>query len=161
MKALKKYAGYFASFGHVESGPVKENNHIIEMFAPGKHNDGLDNFYNEADIERILDDVKDSFSMELSAQSKENNAVEVIFEGKKFVTTGLQHSDEAWVKKEVESRGGELKGNFVVSLNYLIYNPDYGKTSKLVKAKEQIEKGKDVKIITLDDFKKALNKENA
>lgn len=60
----------------------------------------------------------------------------------------------------MESRGGELKGNFAVSLNYLIYNPDYGKTSKLVKAKEQIEKGKDVKIITLDVFKKALNKEN-
>ncbi len=161
MKALKIYAGYFASFGHVESGPVKENNHIIVMFAPGKHNDGLDKFYNEADIESILDDVKDSFTMKVSAHCKENNAEKVIFEGKKFVTTGLQDSDFRWVEKEVESRGGELKGNFVVSLNYLIYDPDYGKTSKLVKAMEQIDKGKDIKIITIDDFKKALNKENA
>ena len=50
---------------------------------------------------------------------------------------------------------------FADAFNYLIYDPDYGKTSKLVKAMEQIDKGKDIKIITIDDFKKALNKENA
>ena len=160
VKALKSYAGYFGSIGHVESGPVKDNNYIIVMFAPGKHNDELDKFYNEADIKRILDDVNERIAMESSAQFVENHTGEVIFEGKKFLTTGLQSDDEVWVKKEVESRGGELKNYFVVSLNYLIYNPAYGKTSKLVKVKEQIAKGKDIKIITLDDFKKALNKEN-
>lgn len=79
------------------------------------------------------------------------------FDGQKFVTTGLTAADDRWVKEQVESRGGEYKPKFVVSLNYLIYNPDYGhETVKYTKAKEQINKGKNVKIITLDEFKKIL-----
>lgn len=79
------------------------------------------------------------------------------FKGMKFVTTGLSVADEQWVMQQVESRGGDYKPKFVVSLNYLIYNPDYDhETVKLKKAKEQIGKGKDVKIITLDEFKDML-----
>lgn len=79
------------------------------------------------------------------------------FEGKKVVTTGLTAADERWVQEQVESRGGEYKPKFVVSLDYLIYNPDYDhETVKLIKAREQIEKGKNVKIITFDEFKKML-----
>lgn len=80
-----------------------------------------------------------------------------IFEGKKVVTTGLSAAEEKWVQRQVESRGGEYKRNFVVSLSYLIYNPDYGfETVKYTRAKEQIEKGKDVKIMTLDELKDML-----
>ena len=84
-------------------------------------------------------------------------AVVIDFAGKKFVTTGLSIDDEKWVKEEVESRGGEFKPKFVVSLNYLIYNPDYDhETTKYTRAKEQIEKGKPVQIITFEQFKKSL-----
>ena len=86
-----------------------------------------------------------------------NTTKEPPFDGQKFVTTGLTAADERWVQEQVESRGGEYKPKFVVSLNYLIYNPDYGhETVKYTKAKEQINKGKNVKIITLDEFKKIL-----
>lgn len=87
------------------------------------------------------------------AQTTKDNT----FEGKKVVTTGLSEAEEKWVKKQVESRGGELKRNFVVSLSYLIYNPEYGiETVKLKKAKELIENGKPVQIMTLEEFKKSL-----
>lgn len=76
------------------------------------------------------------------------------FKGKKFVTTGLLAEDEIWVRKVVEAGGGEYKRKFVVSLDYLIYNPDYEfETVKLTKAREQIEKGKTVEILTVEEFK--------
>ena len=50
-----------------------------------------------------------------------------------------------------------MKRKFVVSLNYLIYNPDYDhETVKYTRAKEQIEKGKPVEIITFKDFKNSI-----
>ncbi len=80
-----------------------------------------------------------------------------VFQGKKFVTTGLTAADERWVQQEVESRGGEYKPKFVVSLDFLIYNPDYDhETVKLTRAREQVEKGKPVHIITLEAFKKLI-----
>lgn len=86
-----------------------------------------------------------------------NYSATIDLEGMKFVTTGLTIDDERWVKEQVESRGGEYKPKFVVSLNYLIYNPDYDhETVKYTRAKEQIDKGKDVKIITFDEFKDML-----
>ena len=86
-----------------------------------------------------------------------NTTKEPPVDGQKFVTTGLTAADERWVQEQVESRGGEYKPKFVVTLDYLIYNPDYDhETVKYTRAKEQIEKGKDVKIITLDEFKDML-----
>lgn len=76
------------------------------------------------------------------------------FRGKKFVTTGLLAEDDKWMSEILEAIGGEYKPNFVVSLDYLIYNPDYGfETVKLKKAREQVEKGKPVQILTLEEFK--------
>lgn len=81
------------------------------------------------------------------------------FKGKKFVTTGLSGKDEKWVINAVESRGGEYKLKFVVSLDYLIYNPIYDReTTKLIKAREQVEKGKPVTILTIDEFKNIVKK---
>lgn len=78
-------------------------------------------------------------------------------DGKSVVCIGLSPNDEGWVVKQVKSRGGVYNMNFVVSLDYLIYNPDYDhETVKLAKAKEQIAKGKNVKIIAIDDFKKMV-----
>lgn len=95
--------------------------------------------------------------LESADDCRNEAAVEIDFEGKKFVTTGLSIEDENWVKEQVESRGGEFKPKFVVSLSYLIYNPDYDhETTKYTRAKEQIEKGKPVQIITFEQFKKSL-----
>ena len=93
------------------------------------------------------------------------------FEGKIFVGTEV---DPEWFKQEVESRGGIFKPKFVVSLDYLVYGPlaidrpmppclnpnidpsEYVGTVKLRKAKELVKKGKDVKILSLEEFKKML-----
>jgi len=77
--------------------------------------------------------------------------------GKTFITTGLSEDDETWVKEQVEYKGGIVKRKFVVTLDYLIYNPDYDhETVKLKRAKEQKEKGKPVQIITFEQFKESL-----
>ena len=114
--------------------------------------------------EEILNEIADwieEYDVEVSPKSaqdcKDEAAIEIDFDGKKFVTTGLSIEDEEWVREQVESRGGEFKPKFVVSLSYLIYNPDYDhETTKFTRAKEQIEKGKPVQIITFEQFKKSL-----
>ena len=74
-----------------------------------------------------------------------------------FVTTGLSLKDEAWVKEQVEAKGGVFKGGFVKSITCLIINPDYEReTTKLTKTKALITEGKDVKIITLEEFRKLV-----
>ena len=75
------------------------------------------------------------------------------FEGKTVVTTGLDVSDEQFVQKNVESRGGAFKSSFVKSLDMLVFNPQYYKeTVKLRNTKELIDKGYPVKLITFAEF---------
>ena len=79
--------------------------------------------------------------------------------GKIFVTTGLGPEQEEKVRAIAEKYGGIFKGNFVVSLNYLVYDPQYGSdTVKHKKAEEQIAKGKDVKIISWDEYEEMISK---
>jgi NAD-dependent DNA ligase len=119
-------------------------------FSVDKMNEILSEYIKEYDLE--IDESNDPKEDEEIA---ERNELEL--SGKKVVTTGLSIEDERWVQEQVESRGGEYKPKFVVSLDYLIYNPDYDhETVKYTKAKEQIEKGKPVQIITFDDFKRSL-----
>ena len=71
-----------------------------------------------------------------------------------FVTTGLSLKDEAWVKEQVEAKGGAFKGGFVKSITCLVINPDYEReTTKLTKTKALIAEGKDVRIVTFEEFK--------
>ena len=92
-----------------------------------------------------------------SKEESQGQLVQIEFPDKTFVTTGLSVEEENWIREQIESRGGKLKRKFVVSLNYLIYNPDYDhETVKYTRAKEQIEKGKPVQIITFEQFKNSL-----
>jgi len=114
-----------------------------------------------AEIDETISDWLEEYDIEPSHEMPESRsaqpAAKADFTGKKFVTTGLSLEDEKWVREEVESRGGEFKPKFVVSLDYLIYNPDYDhETTKYTRAKEQIEKGKPVQIITFEEFKRIL-----
>lgn len=114
-----------------------------------------------SEIDEAISDWLEEYDTEPSHEITENSSdqptVIIEFADKKFVTTGLSLEDERWVRDEVESRGGEFKPKFVVSLDYLIYNPDYDhETTKYTRAKEQIEKGKPVQIIAFEDFKRSL-----
>lgn len=107
----------------------------------------LSDFYEEYDIE----------APESKAFVKEKEGLEKIIKGKIFISTGLTEKQEESIRSVVEKNGGIYKDNFVVSLNYLVYNPDYDhETVKLKKAREQVEKGKEVKIITWDEFKEMV-----
>ena len=79
---------------------------------------------------------------------------ELSINGGVFVTTGLSLKDEAWVKEQVEAKGGAFKGGFVKSITCLVINPDYEReTTKLTKTKALIAEGKDVRIVTFEEFK--------
>ena len=91
----------------------------------------------------------------------ESNAEEKpvnLLEGKTFVTTGLSDTDESYVRRNVETRGGIFKPHFVVTCNYLVcYSHNGPGTTKYAKAQEQIAKGRDIKIITFDEFKEMIS----
>ena len=95
---------------------------------------------------------------QLSEEPKAQPQVsEFSINGGVFVTTGLSLKDEAWVKEQVEAKGGAFKGGFVKSITCLVINPDYEReTTKLTKTKALITEGKDVKIITFDEFKELV-----
>lgn len=74
-----------------------------------------------------------------------------------FVLTGLDENDESIATDLIEDNGGVIKSSVVLKTNYVIYNPYYGhETTKLKKAKELIEKGKNIKLLTVAEFCKML-----
>ena len=80
------------------------------------------------------------------------------FEGKNVVTTGLNVSDEQFVKKNVEARGGTFKPSFVKSLDMLVFNPQYYKeTVKMRNTKELIDNGHPVMMVTFTEFCKMIS----
>ena len=96
-----------------------------------------------------LDDIGPNPAAESAPPGSPNSLLDRV-----FVTTGLSDSDEKYVKENVEARGGVFKPHFVNACNYLIcYSHEGPGTTKYEKAKEQIKKGRDLKIITLEEFK--------
>ncbi|MEE1283814.1 MAG: leucine-rich repeat protein, partial [Acutalibacteraceae bacterium] len=83
----------------------------------------------------------------------------VDFNGSIFVFSGLAfHSvekDHPTVSKVIE-KGGQYRSKVSGLTNYLVVNPGYAGTSKIVAVEEQLEKGKNIKVILLEDFEKAL-----
>lgn len=73
--------------------------------------------------------------------------------GKIFVHTGLSSDEEHELERLVTANGGTVKSSTVVKTDYLIYNENYGhETTKLRKARELKAKGKDISIITHDEW---------
>lgn len=96
-----------------------------------------------------LDDIGQIAETESASEDSPNTIFDRV-----FVTTGLSDSDEKYVKDNVEARGGVFKPHFVNACNYLIcYSHEGPGTTKYEKAMEQIKKGRDLKIITLEEFK--------
>lgn len=96
-----------------------------------------------------LDDIESNATVERTPADSHNAILERV-----FVTTGLSDSDEKYVKENVEARGGVFKPHFVNACNYLIcYSHGGPGTTKYKKAMEQIKKGRDLEIVTLEEFK--------
>lgn len=83
------------------------------------------------------------------------------FNGSIFVFSGLaghwEEKDHPIVQKVLE-RGGQYRSKVSGLTNYLVVDPGYAGQSKIVAVMEQRQKGKNVKVILLEDLKKALDK---
>ena len=103
----------------------------------------------------FLEDIANAEQYELALKTAKIKGAS----GKVFISTGLTPDEEAFVKDAVNRSGGEFKPHFVKSVDYLVYNPDYEReTTKLRDARALKKEGKDVKIITFDEFKELLMK---
>lgn len=79
--------------------------------------------------------------------------------GSLFVFTGLGHAgpkkENPVVQKLIE-KGGQYRSSISGRTNYLVVNPREAGESKIEAVLEQREKGTDIKVIFLEDLKKAL-----
>lgn len=81
------------------------------------------------------------------------------FNGSIFVFSGLAGH---WAEKEhptvqkVIEKGGQYRSKVSGLTNYLVVNPGYAGQSKIVAVMEQLQKGKNIKVILLEDLEKAL-----
>ena len=93
-----------------------------------------------------------------NSTNKESKEQQFSIWGKTFVTTGLSDSDEKYVRSNVEAKGGIFKPHFVNTCNYLVcYTQEGLQTTKYEKAQVQMKKGRDIKIITLEELKMILS----
>lgn len=103
--------------------------------------------------------IKNCFKWEKEGMHTINNIdpQNVIFEGRIFVLTGLNESEEAKAAQLIAEKGGIVKSSTVLATNYLIINPAYGyKTKKYIRAMELIQKGYQIFILPIDDFLKCF-----
>ena len=76
-----------------------------------------------------------------------------------FVLTGFSDVAEAEYTRQITSAGGTVKSSTVLTTDYLVYNPDYGReTTKLKRAKKLIARGKPITILTEREFLQIINK---
>lgn len=86
------------------------------------------------------------------------------FNGSIFVFAGLAghwaEKDHPTVQKVIE-KGGQYRSKVSGLTNYLVVNPGYAGQSKIVAVMEQLQKGKNIKVILLEDLEKALEGKTA
>lgn len=85
-----------------------------------------------------------------------------VIEDRTVAATGLSEKDEKTVKKAIEANGGVYMPDFADTCDYLIcYEMSEQGTPVYEKAKEQIAKGHDIRIITFGDFEDLIYSEDA
>lgn len=86
------------------------------------------------------------------------------FNGTIFVFSGLAghwaEKDDPIVQKVIE-KGGQYRSKVSGLTNYLVVDPRYAGQSKIVAVMEQLQKGKNIKVILLEDLEKALEGKTA
>lgn len=69
------------------------------------------------------------------------------------VHTGFSEDEVKKIEKVTYACGGTVKSSVVLKTDILVYNPTYDhETTKLARAKELIEAGKNIQIMTMDEF---------
>lgn len=149
-----------------ETGSQKEFEHAAQFVRSYKamvSTDQIKQFYELCETKgmdkavSLLKPVVSNLGKDDTERKVEEKPVNAL-EGRTFVTTGLSDTDESFVRRNVETRGGIFKPHFVVTCNYLVcYTHSGPGTTKYKKAQEQIAKGRDIKIITFDEFKNMIS----
>ena len=110
----------------------------------------------EFDVSKLVEETTDDSEKEMSLMEIEPVNFAWI-KGSVFVFTGLNVDEETIATDLICKKGGEVKSSVVLKTNYVVYNPNYGwETVKLKKAKELIEKGKPIQLLTTSEFCKKL-----
>lgn len=145
------------SFDNVGIKVLAKNIAPLKRLSPGEEYSAN----NEATQERGKQSDKKSTSDHTStniAEEHEVNRTECNWiRGKLFVLTGFSDSIEAKYSEIIQRSGGSVISAIVLKTNYLIYNPAYEhETVKLKRAKYLLEQGKDIVILTEEEFIKKL-----
>ena len=81
-------------------------------------------------------------------------------DGKIFVHTGLSEEDGKEFEDIVVQNGGDVRNSTVLDTNYIVYNEDYDhETTKLRRARELQNQGKNIQIITYVEWLNMLEGE--
>lgn len=85
-----------------------------------------------------------------------DRSAQISFSGKLFVFAGFGEEKNNPMVQQVLERGGELRAKISGLTNYLVVNPTFAGDAKIKSALEQREKGKNIKIVLIEDLEKAL-----
>lgn len=92
---------------------------------------------------------------EIKVESKAEHAW---MAGKIFVHTGLSKKEEKAFEGLINANGGICKSSVVLKTDYVVFNEEYDhETTKLLKAKELIQRGKDITLMSYSDFLKKVS----
>lgn len=117
--------------------------------------DNIDNVYKDEESEWEWKSEATDNWMEKYSEHVEYNPT-IVFEGKKFVTSGIYGDEEKNIKQKISEFGGINRTQVSGVTDYLIVKPYSAGESKICSAIEQAEKGKGIKIILLEDLEKAI-----
>ena len=94
--------------------------------------------------------------------SNASNSQYAWMNGKIFVHTGLSEEDGKEFEDIVAENGGSVRSSTVLDTNYLVYNEYYDhETTKLRRARELQEQGKEIQIITYEAWLDMLEDETS
>ena len=105
----------------------------------------------------ILEQQIDQGKKWMKQHKQELSEAKITVKGKTFVFSGVETMDE-WdeILEKLTKLGGIRRTAVSGKTDYLVCNPGTASDSKLSKAKEQNAKGKNVKIVLLAEFLKAI-----
>ena len=80
------------------------------------------------------------------------------FNGKLFAFTGFGHASEKEhpIVQKVIAKGGQYRSKVSGLTNYLVVDPSDAGSSKIVAVMEQLQKGKKITVVLLEDLERAL-----
>lgn len=115
--------------------------------------------YNIEEENNFVREVKPVIAPEEKKEIKVEAKAEYAWMAEKiFVHTGLSKKEEKAFEDLIIANGGICKSSVVLKTDYVVFNEGYDhETTKLLKAKELIQRGKDITLMSYSDFLKKVS----